>query len=517
MTQHSFGRAAFYVVILALLIHIAIGSQSLQALDRLFIPDDTFYTLTIARSLAHGLGPTTDGSILTSGFQPLIAFILVPVFWLFNDIDSPIYAAIALSALFGVLNTGLVGLIVRNVTRSYGSAVLAMLFAASAPVLLKNNFNGLETSIASFFALLTVYLMGRVQTGSATIKLVGIGCSAGLALLARVDNCFVIALVGLWGLHKLNVKATGILVISALAVVSPWWIYTYQLFGTFVPESGAAVKQIVGFHQELHLTLVSALNGSMIALAELASGDRAWQRVVYPLALGIASFFPLIGAYRKKMLDEASILSLASLALFLFYTFYLPAFWFFERYFHFLYLSLIICVSVTLNTLPNKVYFNSTSPRKISAMVAVIFIAVNLLQLASLRTSHEDVIYTGNKGAKGYGEIARQIIAMIPDGATIAAMQSGALGYYSARGIRVLNLDGVVNNSAYLAIKEKRLNEYLAATSTDYFADWDFNTYMLLRHSGGNKHKMTLIPLGKFKPQGSDQFTLYRVNSVEVP
>src|SRR5207245_1716037 len=74
-------------------------ARSLTIIDRLFVPDDTYYTLTIARSMAHGHGPTTDGSTLTSGFQPLLGFVMTPVFLLTNSAD----AALRVDMLFLVL------------------------------------------------------------------------------------------------------------------------------------------------------------------------------------------------------------------------------------------------------------------------------------------------------------------------------------------------------------------------------------------------------------------------------
>ena len=71
-----------------LVIRLAVLARSLTIIDRLFVPDDTYYTLTIARSMAHGHGPTTDGSTLTSGFQPLLGFVMTPVFWLTNSADE---------------------------------------------------------------------------------------------------------------------------------------------------------------------------------------------------------------------------------------------------------------------------------------------------------------------------------------------------------------------------------------------------------------------------------------------
>jgi len=70
---------AVVIVVLAvvgLVFRVAVAFRPLAVLDRLFVPDDTYYTLSIARSLAHGLGPTVGGGApLTNGFQPLVAFL----------------------------------------------------------------------------------------------------------------------------------------------------------------------------------------------------------------------------------------------------------------------------------------------------------------------------------------------------------------------------------------------------------------------------------------------------------
>ena len=80
------------ITVVGLVIRVAIFLRPLTIIDRLFIPDDTYYTLTIARSIARGHGPTTDGSTLTSGFQPLLGFVMTPVFWLTNSADAALRA-----------------------------------------------------------------------------------------------------------------------------------------------------------------------------------------------------------------------------------------------------------------------------------------------------------------------------------------------------------------------------------------------------------------------------------------
>ena len=67
------------MVVVALLLRLLPVLGDLDTIDRKYVPDDTYYTLSIARSIAAGLGPTANGQDLTAGFQPLLAFLLVPV------------------------------------------------------------------------------------------------------------------------------------------------------------------------------------------------------------------------------------------------------------------------------------------------------------------------------------------------------------------------------------------------------------------------------------------------------
>src|SRR5262245_47671310 len=57
--------------------------------------DDAFYSLSVARNLAAGVGPTADGVHETSGFQPLYTLLLVPLYALFrHDLILPIHLAL---------------------------------------------------------------------------------------------------------------------------------------------------------------------------------------------------------------------------------------------------------------------------------------------------------------------------------------------------------------------------------------------------------------------------------------
>jgi len=100
----------------SLLLRLFLASQDLSFLDQIFILDDSYYTLSIARSMAKGLGPTVDGLVLTNGFQPLITLFQLPIFLLGFNGDSAVVFAIALSAFWGALSTLIIGLILLHLS-----------------------------------------------------------------------------------------------------------------------------------------------------------------------------------------------------------------------------------------------------------------------------------------------------------------------------------------------------------------------------------------------------------------
>lgn len=83
---------------LALRIFVII--RPVDLIDDISIPDDSYLTLTISRNIAMGYGPLY-GDTFTNGFQPLHAFLMVPVFWFAgNDYSIPVYSTLILTTIF---------------------------------------------------------------------------------------------------------------------------------------------------------------------------------------------------------------------------------------------------------------------------------------------------------------------------------------------------------------------------------------------------------------------------------
>ena len=95
--------AVIGVTIVGFVLRLAVLLRPIGVIDKLFVPDDTYYTLTIARSIAHGHGPTVDGHTLTSGFQALLGFLMVPVYWLTDNPDTALRIDLALLVVVDTL------------------------------------------------------------------------------------------------------------------------------------------------------------------------------------------------------------------------------------------------------------------------------------------------------------------------------------------------------------------------------------------------------------------------------
>lgn len=493
---------------LATLISIYLFNQNLIYLDRTFLPDDTYYTLSIARNLAQGKGPTADGVVLTSGFQPLIAFFLIPIFSLTDSLDLPVYSAIFISLIFGVASVGAAGYLAQKLTGSLGGSILCMLLIASSPLLLRNNLNGLETSLAALLPLLALCLLAYRPQLSTTYKSILIGLCLGLALLARIDNCFFALFIGLFLLKEQGVKATLLAAMVSFLTVLPWWLYCQYNFGTFIPESGAAVRYITQYHSELGRSFTNNIDSGLSILAQTIPlpGFLSYITITIVLGLLFKNALPAL----KNGVNLQGAISLTALSLLAFYIIYLPAFWFYERYLNLAYLLSLIILSVELQ----KIFTAKKAPfmaKLITVLLITYTLTGNLIEIRKLKSEPESTLYSGEQGAKGYGEIAQAVLAVLPNSSIISSMQSGALSYYSPhRSIRALNLDGVVNRFAHESLKKHNVGEYMLKSNAYYFADWALNANFLASHLG-DLH-ITATPLMQFKPQGNDQFTLYKLD-----
>ena len=483
----TLSRALVPILGLAAALRLALASRDLTTLDRLFVPDDTYYTLSITRNLAAGLGPTADGVHLTNGFQPLLAFLLVPLAKLLPGPDGLLRATIVLGA---VADTVVVGLIARLLLRGRGGRTAALVGAfawAISPVAIGNALGGLETSLALACTLAFVDLWCRAQRLGTNRAFAFAGALAGVSLLARVDTAFVVGLIG--GVELLRGNRRGVMVASvvALVVVAPWWGFELSRLHTLIPESGAAVREQAAVHQAGYLTFGRQLAGAFGNVVGPPFVDLPLLRDVTSSvpALGVVGFvlvevglvYGALRAFAGRETSAVRLFVLATVALVAFYAVHVPALWFFRRYLSPAHLAITLVLATGFGVLSK----HSARPRLLVAVKVGLGLACAVAVLVTgskLFVTPRSTLDGGYDGAKGYRAPAKQILAAAPPGAVLGALQSGALGYFASfesRGVRVVNLDGVVDRDAARAFREHTLDQFARDRGITHVADWPFN------------------------------------------
>ena len=496
----------------ALAIRIGVASQNIVFIDRLFLPDDTYYSLAIARNLARGLGPTADGHELTNGFQPLVTFLQVPLFWLGRGADGAAHLAVVQTALFGAMAVAAAGgLLLRLGHRR--AAWTAAITLSLDPAIIKNDLDGLETSLATLSVLLAGHLLLSAKHHSRGHRGFALGAVLGLALLARIDTCFPIAVLGLL-IVRLDRWFFVRAVTGALIVVLPWWAYSLHVIGSLLPESGAAVRQVV---------TANAMNlGSSMRLALEACGQLfpVFAYESRPNACVGAAILTVAAIQAVRMARDGrddglvAMLMLAASVQALFYAGFEAAFWFFPRYFGFLGTMLIMVVSIPLGRLAEARHGRPAA--RLAAMgMAALLAATGLLVSAHGFSKFfgraEATVDRGVAGAKGYREAALDLLGRLPPGARLGSLQSGALGFYAPAGVAVFNLDGVVSKAAYRAFRSATLGDLIRQADIGYFADWRVNFGFLKARYGPDLKHVSFARLASAAPQGPDTMSLYRI------
>jgi len=522
---------------LALLLRVAMVTKPLTLVDRLFVPDDAYYTLTIARSLAKGLGPSADGgATLTTGFQPLIAFLIAPVFWVTDDLGVPLRALLIVLAVADAATVVLLARLAGRLAGPAAALVAAALWALS-PYAISVSLNGLESALAltMTLALVEVWCLARERSG---LRLWAVaGALAGLALLARVDTAFVVVLLGVFELASRRVRPVLLAAGTALLVALPWWAYSIVLTGSPVPESGKAVQEIVAVHRGLGLDVTDSLGlavgrvvGSpLLDLPDLRAAllDSPGRAVASAAGLCVALSAAALWAGTRRRFGIAQLpllaLGLHAVCLVLFYTLLDGPPWFYDRY-----LVPVAAVSgLVLAVLLGRLWSAAAAapPRLpggalvgvVTAAVLAVLVVPAAQTVRLLDAEPQGSVDVGYDGAKGYAEVAREVLAELPPGAVLGSLQSGALAYFAPNAapgpVQVVNLDGVVDGKAGEALSENRLADYLHQRGVTHFADWQLNYFVLQSHStAAGVGQVRLEPIGRARLQGRDRFEISRVS-----
>ncbi|MFD1195083.1 hypothetical protein ACFQ3C_10415 [Seohaeicola saemankumensis] len=482
MSQSFLIRLVLILLVLATLYRILPVFMGQPYLSEVFMTEDGYLMLTVARNIATGLGMSvSEGTIDTNGVQPLATYIFtLPYLITGGDKVSSligihlISAAIALAAALTLR-----ALAVRSFARQDDNPAWPWLVAGlwfTGPLLLRHTMNGLETGLYTLATLVVLVWFTRVLDKGEAARLSDrmiLGALCGLAFLSRNDAVFLcIGVFGFWFLFNLANLRMGLIAsfarivppgILSLVFAAPWLINNQILFGSIVPISGTAQSLGAHFGQNLPL-LPSKLFEYHFPMLPVPTSLETNPLVIIS---GSALIMVILSVFAWRTWQRGGVIryvlaayAVQALLLSLYYGLLFGAPHFLSRYLAPIApLMIIATASVLLDLLRWVVPAHA-------ARLATGFGMMALLLSTALWVRPFLPGFT-----QGHFQVVSWIEENVPDEVWVGAVQTGTLGYWHDR---TINLDGKVNPEALAELRAKgQALEYAVKSKIVYLADWN--------------------------------------------
>jgi hypothetical protein len=488
MEEISEKKIIFFIILAALFVRLIFAFAPFNwLLERGILPDDAFYYFKIAENIANGHGITFDGVAQTNGFHPLWLFVITPIFFFIHQKIMAIHAVLALNALIGALSVFILYKIFLQLQLSRKISLLgAALFAFLPTNYLSGagTMNGLETSLNVFAILLFVLSYLRVFKSR---NFIFFGFISGFLLLARTDNAILLLiswlfLIFLFIKNKewLSIKKLLISGIPLIAVVSPWFIWSYLNFGDIVQISGKVIPFVV--HQRLalggwnlfdyFLRYLNNIIDSLIYLSGiLIKSKQSLEFIIVALGAVVFSgatflFFRKYNSEPKKIFKQRMfILSPLIATFFIFILVQTIRTVFFRSWYYFSIIPLLFLIVVVVLDFTMTAFNRRTS--SFFLIGGFVYLGVVLFTLVRF------VFFPLSGGETGKYNMIQKLNEAIPPNSVVGAWNAGIYGYFFEKG-RLINLDGVVNNAIYSHIKNRNVEEYAQKNGINYLVDDDW-------------------------------------------
>jgi hypothetical protein len=275
----------------------------------------------------------------------------------------------------------------------------------------------------------------------------------------------------------------------AVLVTAPWWGYCQVRFGSFVPQSGSAIRELASAYQGGTVNLLAWVWGTGFCLGPpLVYSQEFRHLMVLSWPLGLVAGVSFLGGYLAAsswllrsapaaVRGPAFLLAANGMVIFLFYVGVVPAVWFFNRYMAPTAVAVTILVAAVLGEALAR-------RRAFTAAVIAVSVLLALARSASFVYSSPSIERDwAIDSPTGYRMPMVAALRQLPAGAVVGSLQSGALSYFASRDIRVVNLDGVVDRDSALAFRTGRLDLVLRERAVTYFVDWQLQHDVLRNRS----------------------------------
>jgi hypothetical protein len=503
-----------------------------------FFVDDAFYYFRIARNFVSGMGLSYDGHQVTNGFQPLFLLIILPIFFFTkSNLNLPLH----LVAVFQSFVSLGIGIFLYKISRIFLDKWFSLFIVAVwsfSPIAISQEMNGMETGLNLFLiAAASYYYISQIVPSIENIKtrkLIFLGVLLTLTMLARLDGILFMTAVLMHLLYtalKRHKETTYIKKVQSLfrvvfpvaliplMVLTPWFIFNYQITGHLLPLSGQAIRfmslnygfgagsfrdqfplqdiPIKFYYENLSYSLMKLLwhhpfTHSPVKffsdLFHVANMDN-FQSFHFISLLILGAFVIAITLFALSSLrlifSQMMFYFLYAFLLLCAFTFYIFGQWFYYRYYFPIYFLMTICFG--------EVFFLIyTNLKKINKNFGMIFKGgLVTLYVLSVSFQIKGFVYMSQHSVhKQFHTFLSVIKNVTPANAVIGCFQSGVVGYYSDR--QIINLDGKVNIEALEAMKKGQLGKYIKEEGITYVADWSFILHTLFFRNLGSCPEMRI-------------------------
>ena len=442
------------------------------------IPDDAFYYLKIAKNISLGLGSSFDEINPANGYHPLWMIILLPFAKLTTSPWLMVKITLFITVIFNTATAILLFRFLKEKTRNIQIANLGLFLYFLNHQVVVNSLNGLETGLATFILMALIFLIiGDKYNLAKSKNLAILGFLFGAAFLARTDLIFYLLplfLITAFKIKKGWFKNSILLATAFFITISPWIFWNLAKFNTIFQTSANAVpfvlkQYFLSNNQDQKTILVNSLTllGNFFINDFISILGLTYPLIVFILILllGMAIRFGKEIFPNEKFKREAvSVLSLLlggiSLTLIHVFVRWYPRPWYFDQ----LILISVILISYAFFLAFCVVKdFRGSIVLKIATTIFVLLLACfNLKNVIHLnKYPHQTEMLKASKWLNtntNKDEVS-------------ASFNSGIISYFSDR--QVVNLDGVVNNEAYKAIKEHQLWQHINLSGAKYYVDYE--------------------------------------------
>lgn len=471
------------------------------------VPDDAFYYLAIGRHVAASGHPSFDGENPSSGFHPAWMFLISIVARCCSDRVVLLRVVLAMSFAFHIASGVLLYRIFKRFLSGRAAALAAGVWLFSYVPLLTTTF-ALETSLYCFAFLwsYSIYLKNIEpflhNRQIPTTSLLSFGAVLGFCILARTEGIVLLACAAGWlGVAAIMERRAwrnwlegvrrGLLVsIAALAIISPWLIYSLHEFGTIRQASGT-MKTLWMQEEALKMGVFERFWEHATHYAQWIAYSLPWTfgggigpgvttaAVWLGVLVGVIIYIKRCSAEQRRSVAAvvpAVVYPLLHVAVAgaIYCTFFADVqCWYLALPYLECFLAIVIFGSAIYAVQVREKQGNHLS-------VKVLGIAVILTLLGLVRF--------GQTWHAGYWPWQRDVYAQIepvekllPSDARIGCFNAGIPGYFGHR--TIVNLDGLVNDAIVPYWREKRFDDYLRDAGIDAIVDEELSLSRAKRFS----------------------------------